>query len=124
MVGTIEEAREKAEQLGEGGLATMASSSSVVTPKGTVVEAEVDEVQLPGSEGYLGMLPGHTPLITLLKTGVLSYRAPAARAPWRSRRASPRSSTIASRFSPIWPRTPGRSTPPEPNASAPRPRRR
>jgi F-type H+-transporting ATPase subunit epsilon len=31
-------------------------------------------VQLPGSEGYLGILPGHTPLITLLKTGVLSYR--------------------------------------------------
>ncbi|MGH9366717.1 MAG: ATP synthase F1 subunit epsilon, partial [Thermoanaerobaculia bacterium] len=28
--------------------------------------------------GYLGVLPGHTPLITLLKTGVLSYRHGAA----------------------------------------------
>src|SRR6202035_2996087 len=37
-------------------------------------ETEAEEVQLPGSEGYLGILPGHTPLITLLKTGVLSYR--------------------------------------------------
>jgi F-type H+-transporting ATPase subunit epsilon len=46
----------------------------VVTPERKVVETEADEVQLPGSEGYLGILPGHTPLITLLKTGVLSYR--------------------------------------------------
>lgn len=47
---------------------------TVVTPERKVVETEADEVQLPGSEGYLGILPGHTPLITLLKTGVLSYR--------------------------------------------------
>ena len=46
----------------------------VVTPERKVVETEADEVQLPGSEGYLGIRPGHTPLITLLKTGVLSYR--------------------------------------------------
>jgi F-type H+-transporting ATPase subunit epsilon len=31
-------------------------------------------VQLPGELGYLGILPGHTTLITLLKTGVLSYK--------------------------------------------------
>jgi F-type H+-transporting ATPase subunit epsilon len=47
---------------------------TVVTPERKVVETEAEEVQLPGSEGYLGILPGHTPLITLLKTGVLSYR--------------------------------------------------
>jgi F-type H+-transporting ATPase subunit epsilon len=47
---------------------------TVVTPESKVVETEAEEVQLPGSEGYLGILPGHTPLITLLKTGVLSYR--------------------------------------------------
>jgi F-type H+-transporting ATPase subunit epsilon len=47
---------------------------TVVTPEHKVVETEAEEVQLPGSEGYLGILPGHTPLITLLKTGVLSYR--------------------------------------------------
>jgi F-type H+-transporting ATPase subunit epsilon len=46
----------------------------VVTPERKIVEAEADEVELPGSEGYLGILPGHTPLITLLKAGVLSFR--------------------------------------------------
>jgi len=46
----------------------------VVTPERTVVETEADEVQLPGELGYLGILPGHTTLITLLKTGVLSYK--------------------------------------------------
>lgn len=46
----------------------------VVTPEDKAVETEADEVQLPGELGYLGILPGHTPLITLLKTGVLSYK--------------------------------------------------
>jgi F-type H+-transporting ATPase subunit epsilon len=46
----------------------------VVTPERRVVESEADSVELPGSEGYLGILPGHTALVTLLKTGVLSYR--------------------------------------------------
>ena len=46
----------------------------VVTPERKVVEAEADGVELPGSEGYLGILPGHTPLVTLLKAGVLSYK--------------------------------------------------
>ena len=46
----------------------------VVTPERKVVEAEADEVQIPGALGYLGILPGHAPLITQLATGVLSYR--------------------------------------------------
>ncbi len=46
----------------------------VVTPERKVVETEADQVQLPGEMGYLGILPGHTPLVTLLKAGVLSYR--------------------------------------------------
>ena len=46
----------------------------VVTPERTVVESSADDVSLPGELGYLGILPGHTPLITLLTTGVLSYR--------------------------------------------------
>lgn len=50
----------------------------VVTPTKTVVAAEADEVTLPGELGYLGILPGHTPLITVLKTGVLTYRNGAA----------------------------------------------
>jgi F-type H+-transporting ATPase subunit epsilon len=52
----------------------MALQLLVVTPERKVVETEADEVELPGAEGYLGILPGHTPLITLLKTGVLSFR--------------------------------------------------
>jgi len=46
----------------------------VVTAEKTVVDAEADEVTLPGEMGYLGILPGHTPLLALLKTGVLSYK--------------------------------------------------
>ncbi len=46
----------------------------VVTPERLVVETDADEVQLPGAQGYLGILPGHTQLLTLLRTGVLSYR--------------------------------------------------
>src|SRR5213594_3715711 len=45
----------------------------VVTPTRTVVNSEADEVELPGELGYLGILPGHTPLITVLKAGVLTY---------------------------------------------------
>jgi F-type H+-transporting ATPase subunit epsilon len=46
----------------------------VVTPTRTVVATEADSVELPGELGYFGILPGHTPLITVLKTGVLTYR--------------------------------------------------
>ena len=46
----------------------------VVTPTKTVVATDADSVELPGELGYLGILPGHTPLITVLKTGVLTYR--------------------------------------------------
>jgi F-type H+-transporting ATPase subunit epsilon len=52
----------------------MALELLVVTPERKAVEAEADAVELPGAEGYLGILPGHTPLITLLKPGVLSFR--------------------------------------------------
>ena len=37
----------------------------VVTPIKTVVDSDADEVELPGELGYLGILPGHTPLITV-----------------------------------------------------------
>ena len=46
----------------------------VVTPDRSLVREEVDEVQVPGSEGYLGVLPGHTPLLATLKVGELWYR--------------------------------------------------
>lgn len=46
----------------------------VVTPDRAVVRESVAEVNLPGREGYLGILPGHTPLLTEIATGALSYR--------------------------------------------------
>lgn len=46
----------------------------IVTPVRLLLSEEVDEVTIPGSEGYLGILPGHLPLLTLLGTGILSYR--------------------------------------------------
>jgi F-type H+-transporting ATPase subunit epsilon len=48
---------------------------SITTPQGSVVEADVDEVSAPGVLGELGILPGHVPLMTALKPGVLVYRA-------------------------------------------------
>jgi len=47
---------------------------SIVTPERSLVNEQVDELQLPGAEGYLGVLPGHAPLFTELKVGELSYR--------------------------------------------------
>lgn len=52
----------------------MALKLVVVTPEKKVVETDTDQVELPGQLGYLGILPGHAPLISLLTTGVLSYR--------------------------------------------------
>jgi len=45
----------------------------VVTPDKRVVSEVVDAVVLPGSEGSLGVLPGHTPLLTILGIGELAY---------------------------------------------------
>ena len=46
----------------------------IVTPDRLVVREQVDEVQIPGSEGYFGVLPGHTPLLASLAVGELWYR--------------------------------------------------
>jgi F-type H+-transporting ATPase subunit epsilon len=46
----------------------------IVTPEQRLVSEIVDEVVLPGSEGSLGVLPGHTPLLTTLGIGELVYR--------------------------------------------------
>ena len=45
----------------------------VVTPERQLVHEQVGEVQLPGKEGYMGILPGHAPLLSELKTGALTY---------------------------------------------------
>lgn len=46
----------------------------VVSADRSIVNEMVDEAQVPGSEGYFGVLPGHTPLLALLGTGELWYR--------------------------------------------------
>ena len=46
----------------------------IVTPERSLASEEVDEVQLPGSEGYFGVLPGHAPLLATLQVGELWYR--------------------------------------------------
>jgi len=45
----------------------------VVTPERRVIAEPVDMVTVPGLGGELGILPGHTPLISQLQTGVLAY---------------------------------------------------
>jgi F-type H+-transporting ATPase subunit epsilon len=44
-----------------------------------MVREQVTDVQVPGQDGYLGILPGHAPLFSLLGAGALSYSAPGAR---------------------------------------------
>lgn len=46
----------------------------IVTPEKKVVETRAEEVQIPGKNGYLGVLPGHAPLITELSVGEIKYR--------------------------------------------------
>jgi F-type H+-transporting ATPase subunit epsilon len=46
----------------------------IVTPDKLVVREQVDEVQVPGSQGYFGVLPGHAPLLASLTVGELWYR--------------------------------------------------
>src|SRR3954452_1688726 len=47
----------------------------IVTPEKKVVETAAEEVQIPGKNGYLGILPGHAPLITELAVGEIVYRS-------------------------------------------------
>ena len=45
----------------------------IVTPDKKLVDEAVDQVQMPGRNGYLGILPGHAPLLTELGPGEISY---------------------------------------------------
>jgi F-type H+-transporting ATPase subunit epsilon len=47
----------------------------IVTPERRVLSREVDSVILPGELGYLGVLPGHAPLLTRLMVGELTFEA-------------------------------------------------
>jgi F-type H+-transporting ATPase subunit epsilon len=46
----------------------------IVTPNRIILQAQVDELNLPSERGYIGILPGHTPLLTTLGEGELMYR--------------------------------------------------
>ncbi len=46
----------------------------IVTPEKKVVDTAAEEVQIPGKNGYLGILPGHAPLITELAVGEITFR--------------------------------------------------
>jgi len=46
----------------------------IVTPEKMVVRDTAEEIQIPGRNGYIGVLPGHAPLITELGAGEITYR--------------------------------------------------
>jgi F-type H+-transporting ATPase subunit epsilon len=46
----------------------------IVSADRSLVNEQVDEVEIPGADGYFGVLPGHTPLLALLSAGELWYR--------------------------------------------------
>jgi len=47
----------------------------IVTPERLLVKTAAEEIVIPGMSGYLGILPGHAPLITELKVGEIAYRS-------------------------------------------------
>ena len=46
----------------------------VAAPDRQLIDEDVDEVQAPAADGYMGVLPGHAPLLTELGSGVLSFK--------------------------------------------------
>jgi F-type H+-transporting ATPase subunit epsilon len=48
---------------------------SVTTPRGALVDTDIDELVAPGELGEVGILPGHVPMMTALRPGVLVYKA-------------------------------------------------
>jgi F-type H+-transporting ATPase subunit epsilon len=48
---------------------------TVVTRERKIIDAEADEVVLPATDGEIGILPGHTPLLTTLRIGEMRYRS-------------------------------------------------
>jgi F-type H+-transporting ATPase subunit epsilon len=47
---------------------------TIVTPERSLVREMVDELEIPGADGYFGVLPQHAPLFSELKVGEVSYR--------------------------------------------------
>jgi len=59
----------------------------IVTPEKKVVDTTAEEVQIPGKNGYLGILPGHAPLITELAVGEITFRENSSSSPGEQRLA-------------------------------------
>jgi F-type H+-transporting ATPase subunit epsilon len=51
----------------------------IATPERSLAKEQVTEAELPGKNGYLGVLPGHAPLLTALGAGVLSFSSGSGR---------------------------------------------
>lgn len=47
----------------------------IATPERTYADEQVDQAEVPGKNGYMGILPGHAPLLSALGAGVLTYGA-------------------------------------------------
>jgi F-type H+-transporting ATPase subunit epsilon len=52
-----------------------------VSPEAVLFSGEVDQVDLPGAEGDLGVLPGHAPMVTLLRPGIVTIMREGQREP-------------------------------------------
>ena len=51
----------------------------LATPERLFADEQVSEAELPGKDGYMGVLPGHAPLLSALGAGVLTYNGPTGR---------------------------------------------
>lgn len=51
----------------------------IATPEKSLVKEQVSEAQVPGADGYLGILPQHAPLLSRLKPGLLTYKSGAGK---------------------------------------------
>ena len=49
-------------------------SLTIVTRERKIIDAQVDEVILPATDGEIGILPGHTPMLSMLGIGQIRYR--------------------------------------------------
>jgi F-type H+-transporting ATPase subunit epsilon len=47
----------------------------IATPEKSLVKEQVSEAQIPGADGYLGILPDHAPLLSRLNPGILTYKS-------------------------------------------------
>jgi len=76
----------------------MSIRCEIVSQDRMVYQGDADIVVLPGTEGEMGILPHHAPLLTTLKIGIIKVRSHGRERSSRWPAESPRSSRILSRF--------------------------